>query len=103
MHCRKKEAPQTSGQATRTQGRKVSPSTRPSRRGSAPPVQLGAPPTWLRTMVQGLQALGHTVNVGAQSSGTSTIVRSQVGGAPSWTGGADPRREGLVLGDTFRP
>lgn len=54
-------------------------------------------------LVQGLQALGHTVNVGAQSSGTSTIVRSRQGGAPSWTGGADPRREGLVLGDTFQP
>lgn len=54
-------------------------------------------------LVQGLQALGHTVNVVAQSSGTSTIVRSRQGGAPSWTGGADPRREGLALGDTFRP
>ncbi|NMM78948.1 gamma-glutamyltransferase [Acidovorax sp. SRB_24] len=54
-------------------------------------------------LVQGLKALGHTVSVAAQSSGISTIVRSQVGGAPSWTGGADPRREGLVLGDTFRP
>ena len=54
-------------------------------------------------LVQGLKALGHTVNVAAQSSGTSTIVRSSQGGAPSWTGGADPRREGLALGDTFRP
>ncbi len=54
-------------------------------------------------LVQGLKALGHTVNVGAQSSGISTIVRSQVGGAPSWTGGADPRREGLALGDSFLP
>lgn len=54
-------------------------------------------------LVQGLQALGHTVNVSAQSSGISTIVRSSQGGAPSWTGGADPRREGLALGDTFRP
>lgn len=54
-------------------------------------------------LVQGLQALGHTVSVSAQSSGISTIVRSSQGGAPSWTGGADPRREGLALGDTFRP
>ena len=54
-------------------------------------------------LVQGLKALGHTVNVNAQSSGTSTIVRSRQGGAPSWTGGADPRREGLALGDTFLP
>ena len=50
-------------------------------------------------LVQGLKALGHTVNVGAQSSGTGTIVRS----AQGWTGGADPRREGLVLGDTSAP
>ncbi len=54
-------------------------------------------------LVQGLKTLGHTVNVAAQSSGISTIVRSSQGGAPSWTGGADPRREGLALGDTFRP
>ena len=54
-------------------------------------------------LVQGLKALGHTVSVAAQSSGISTIVRSNQGGAPSWTGGADPRREGLALGDTFRP
>lgn len=54
-------------------------------------------------LVQGLKALGHTVNVNAQSSGIGTIVRSSQGGAPSWTGGADPRREGLVLGDTFLP
>ena len=54
-------------------------------------------------LVQGLKALGHTVNVGAQSSGISTIVRSRQGGAPSWTGGADPRREGLALGDSFLP
>ena len=54
-------------------------------------------------LVQGLVALGHTVNVGAQSSGISTIVRSRHHGEASWTGGADPRREGLALGDTFLP
>jgi gamma-glutamyltranspeptidase/glutathione hydrolase len=54
-------------------------------------------------LVQGLKALGHTVNLGAQSSGIGTIVRTQQNGTPTWTGGADPRREGLVLGDAFKP
>lgn len=53
-------------------------------------------------LVQGLQALGHTVSVNAQSSGTSTIVRTQHQGQPALQGGADPRREGLALGDTLR-
>ncbi len=47
-------------------------------------------------LVQGLRALGHQVDVADQSSGLSAIVR----GSPGWTGGADPRREGLVMGDT---
>ncbi|MGJ7582923.1 gamma-glutamyltransferase, partial [Variovorax sp. RHLX14] len=55
------------------------------------------------TLIAGLRALGHTVNFGAQSSGTSTIIRANVGGKPTLTGGADPRREGIVLGDTFTP
>ena len=50
-------------------------------------------------LVIGLRNLGHTVSVAAQSSGTSTIVRSTTGGGkPLLVGGADPRREGLVLG-----
>ncbi|GCL61096.1 gamma-glutamyltransferase [Pseudaquabacterium pictum] len=53
-------------------------------------------------LVTGLRALGHTVSVVAQSSGTSTIVRtSRDNGLPAWAGGADPRREGLVLGDGY--
>ena len=51
--------------------------------------------------VAGLRGLGHTVSVAAQSSGTGTVVRRTVNGAPALVGGADPRREGLVLGDTF--
>jgi len=47
-------------------------------------------------LVQGLRALGHEVNVDDQSSGLSAIMR----GSPGWVGGADPRREGLVMGDT---
>lgn len=51
------------------------------------------------TLVTGLRALGHTVSVAAQSSGTGTVVKTQVKDAPALVGGADPRREGLVLGD----
>jgi gamma-glutamyltranspeptidase/glutathione hydrolase len=54
-------------------------------------------------LVTGLRALGHTVSVSAQSSGIATIVRTEVKGASVLQGGADPRREGLVLGDTFTP
>jgi gamma-glutamyltranspeptidase/glutathione hydrolase len=47
-------------------------------------------------LVQGLRALGHQVDVADQSSGLSAIVRD----TPGWIGGADPRREGAVMGDT---
>ncbi len=40
---------------------------------------------------------------GAQSSGVNSIIRVQVDGAPALQGGTDPRREGVVLGDTFVP
>jgi len=53
-------------------------------------------------LVIGLRNLGHTVSVNAQSSGTSTILRVNVGGNSLLQGGADPRREGLVLGDGER-
>lgn len=49
--------------------------------------------------VTGLRAMGHTVSVAAQSSGVSTILRVKVDGQDRWQGGADPRREGLALGD----
>ena len=54
-------------------------------------------------LVTGLRAMGHTVSVAAQSSGIGTVIRVQAGGAPALQGGADPRREGLVLGDVFTP
>ena len=54
-------------------------------------------------LVTGLRNLGHTVSVAAQSSGLGSIVRTTVGGKPAYVGGADPRREGIVLGDTFTP
>lgn len=46
-------------------------------------------------LVQGLRRLGHQVDLADQSSGLSAIARA----APGWSGGADPRREGLVMGD----
>ncbi len=53
-------------------------------------------------LVAGLRALGHTVGTAAQSSGISTIVRrSNPQGQYYYEGGADPRREGVVLGDLY--
>ncbi|MDZ4268019.1 MAG: gamma-glutamyltransferase family protein [Mycobacterium sp.] len=46
-------------------------------------------------LVQGLRRLGHQVDIADQSSGLSAIVRAE----PGWVGGADPRREGAVMGD----
>lgn len=54
-------------------------------------------------LVLGLRALGHTTSVAAQASGVNTIMRSQYSGVSVLTGGTDPRREGIVLGDTFLP
>ena len=54
-------------------------------------------------LVSGLRVLGHSVSVSAQSSGIGTIVKLQRSGATVLEGGADPRREGLTLGDTFKP
>ena len=54
-------------------------------------------------LVTGLRARGHTVSVSAQSSGVSTIVRVTEGSATRLGGGADPRREGIVLGDPVVP
>jgi gamma-glutamyltranspeptidase/glutathione hydrolase len=47
-------------------------------------------------LVQGLRKLGHQVDLADQSSGLSAISRDGTG----LVGGADPRREGLVMGDT---
>ena len=47
-----------------------------------------------------LRALGHTVSFAAQSSGVSTIIKGKTAsGATQLSGGADPRREGIALGD----
>ncbi|GAA5053756.1 gamma-glutamyltransferase family protein [Nocardia callitridis] len=47
-------------------------------------------------LVRRLRELGHQVSVAPQTSGLSALVRTDDG----WVGGADPRREGAVLGDT---
>ncbi|MFE3544583.1 gamma-glutamyltransferase [Nocardia sp. NPDC059177] len=47
-------------------------------------------------LVQQLRAMGHQVSVAPQSSGLSALQRD---GTDGWVGGADPRREGAVLGD----
>jgi gamma-glutamyltranspeptidase/glutathione hydrolase len=46
-------------------------------------------------LVTGLRKLGHQVDLAPQSSGLSAIAREDA----AWIGGADPRREGLVMGD----
>ena len=47
-------------------------------------------------LVVGLRKLGHQVDLADQTSGLSAIIRD----GSSLVGGADPRREGLVMGDT---
>jgi gamma-glutamyltranspeptidase/glutathione hydrolase len=42
-----------------------------------------------------LRALGHETRVMPDTSGVQAILRTRKG----WIGGADPRREGVVLGD----
>jgi gamma-glutamyltranspeptidase/glutathione hydrolase len=39
------------------------------------------------------------VRVMEQTSGLQGIARSVRDGQPAWFGGADPRREGIVMGD----
>ena len=47
-------------------------------------------------LIEGLRELGHEINLADQSSGLSALVRQSPQG---WVGGADPRREGEVMGD----
>ena len=75
--------------------------------GEHPNVDISTPAGGLAggndPLITGLRALGHTVNVNAQSSGISTIVKVSNNGSTVLEGGADPRRENIVLGDTFKP
>ena len=54
-------------------------------------------------LVTALRALGHTVSVAPQTSGLSVIVVRTGAAGRIYEGGADPRREGVALGDTGRP
>ena len=49
--------------------------------------------------VEALRARGADVREQAMTSGLQAITRGQAHGMPVWLGGADPRREGLVMGD----
>ena len=51
------------------------------------------------TTIAELKAKGHIVRVMPQTSGLQGIMRLQIHGEEIWLGGADPRREGLVMGD----
>jgi len=51
---------------------------------------------WLQATRAGLEARGHQVEVRSQNSGIQAIERLPDG---SYAGGADPRREGLILGN----
>ncbi len=51
-------------------------------------------------LIDGLKARGHDVRVIPMTSGLQGIVRVRMAdGQPGWAGGADPRREGVAVGD----
>jgi len=49
--------------------------------------------------IEQLRARGVEVREAPLTSGLQALVRAQVHGQPLWLGGADPRREGVVMGD----
>ncbi len=49
--------------------------------------------------VDALKARGHEVREVGMTSGLQAITRGQAHGQSLWLGGADPRREGIVMGD----
>jgi gamma-glutamyltranspeptidase/glutathione hydrolase len=51
------------------------------------------------TLVEQLKAKGHNVRLMEQTSGLQGIMRTKLNGEEVWFGGADPRREGIVMGD----
>jgi gamma-glutamyltranspeptidase/glutathione hydrolase len=51
--------------------------------------------TVLERLAPELERMGHSVRIRAEASGLHGIMRTQDG----WAGGADPRREGVALGD----
>jgi len=58
------------------------------------------PGTFAQETVEALKSRGHDVREFSMPAGTQGIVRVQLpDGRPGWAGGADPRREGIALGD----
>lgn len=51
------------------------------------------------TTTDALKARGHEVREANMTSGLQAISRSPNQARPAWLGGADPRREGIVMGD----
>ena len=51
------------------------------------------------SVIAALKEKGHAVRVMRQTSGLHGIMRLQIHGEEIWLGGADPRREGVVMGD----
>ena len=49
--------------------------------------------------IEALKARGAEVREANMTSGLQAIARGQAHGTPVWMGGADPRREGIVMGD----
>jgi len=62
-------------------------------------------PVWLEaqrfspSMAEALRARGADVRELAMPSGLQAIVRQRVEGREAWVSGADPRREGVVMGE----
>jgi gamma-glutamyltranspeptidase/glutathione hydrolase len=52
-----------------------------------------------QALIDALKARGHEVKVMQQTSGLQGIQRVVKDGKATWFGGADPRREGIVMGD----
>ncbi|WP_293777534.1 gamma-glutamyltransferase [uncultured Oxalicibacterium sp.] len=51
------------------------------------------------SLIAALQAQGHEIEVEEQTSGLHGIMRMSVHGESFWFGGADPRREGIAMGE----
>ena len=52
-----------------------------------------------KATIDALNARGHEVREANMTSGLQAIARDQGQARPVWLGGADPRREGIVMGD----
>jgi gamma-glutamyltranspeptidase / glutathione hydrolase len=56
---------------------------------------IAARETPLERLAPELERMGHSVCIRAEASGLHGIMRAREG----WAGGADPRREGVALGE----